>query len=73
MIQLFPQIIFGVAMLALGIVVVFFTGEISAWVAKVTIQRSDIYSAQTIWSMRVGGAIAILIGLFVLWVSLRNY
>ena len=77
MLKLLPQVIFAVAMLTLGITAVFFTDEIRSWVLKVIGEKRGLFnfinSTQTTWSMRFGGAIAILIGLFVLWVSWRNY
>lgn len=77
MIKLFPQIIFAVAMLAIGIAALFFTEEIRSWVIKMSGEKRGVFnligSTQTTWSMRFGGFIAILIGLFILWMSWRNY
>jgi len=76
MIKLLPQIIFGVSMLALGIMAVFFTTKIYSWMSKGDGESSGfsnlISYTQTIWSIRFGGTMAILIGLFMLWMSWRN-
>lgn len=77
MIKFFPQIIFAVAMVAIGIAALLFTDEIRSWVIRVIGERRGVFnlinSTQTIWSMRFGGVIAISIGLFILWMSWRSY
>jgi hypothetical protein len=74
---LFPQIIFAVVMLALGIAALLFPYEIRSWVLKVIGEKkgsfSLIDSAKAIWSIRCAGVGGILIGAFVLWMSWRNY
>lgn len=76
MVKLVPQIIFSIVMLIFGIAVVFYTGEIRTWVLNKIRYKGDppkLMEPQTIWSMRFGGGIAILIGLFILWMSWRYY
>ncbi len=76
MIKLFPQIIFAVVMLALGIATLLFQDEIRSRVLR-RVGEKGLFnlsnSTQAIWSIRFGGVMAILIGLFVLWMSWRNY
>jgi len=75
--KLFPQIAFAVVMLALGVVALFFADEICSNALRVIGERRVLFnmvnSTQIKWSIRFGGAIAILIGVFVLWMSWRNY
>ena len=77
MAKLFPQIAFAVVMLALGVVALFFADEICSNALRVIGERRVLFnmvnSTQIKWSIRFGGAIAILIGVFVLWMSWRNY
>jgi uncharacterized membrane protein len=72
MIKLLPQIVFSSVMLIFGLSVVSFTEKIRAWALKKG-GDTKLADAQTIWSMRFGGSIAILIGLFILWMSWRYY
>ena len=77
MAKLFPQITFAVVMLALGIVALFFADEICSKALRVIGERRVLFNVvnftQIKWSIRFGGAIAILIGVFLLWMSWRNY
>lgn len=77
MIKLFPQILFSITMFIIGIAALFYTDKIRSWVLKIIGEKSNLLnlidSAQTTWSMRFGGVIAILIGSFIMWMSLRNY
>ena len=77
MAKLFPQITFAVVMLALGVVALFFADEICSKALRVIGERRVLFNmvnfTQIKWSIRFGGAIAILIGVFVLWMSWRNY
>lgn len=63
-------------MWGIGIATLFFRDDIRALVLKVIGQKRKfvnlINSAQTTWSMRFGGVIAIVVGFFVLWMSWRN-
>jgi hypothetical protein len=76
MVKLVPQIIFSAAMLVLGFTSVFFTEKIRTCILKVIGQKgvfvNIVDSAQTVRSMKFGGVIAILIGLFIMWVTWRN-
>ncbi len=73
--KLLPQIIFGFAMVALGIMVLFFEKGICSVALRLIGQKKGLFStmgsAQITWSIRSGGIIAILIGVFVLWMSWR--
>jgi len=77
MTKLFPQITFAVAMLVLGVVALFFADEICSKALRVIGERKVLFNminfTQIKWSIRFGGVIAILIGVFVLWASWRNY
>ena len=77
MAKLFPQITFAVVMLALGVVALFFADEICSKALRVIGERRVLFNmvnfTQIKWSIRFGGAIAILIGVFLLWMSWRNY
>jgi hypothetical protein len=62
-----PAILFGLAMLVLGIAVLLFPYEINSMVVRITRQRFDATRLQhTIRDMRIGGAGGIAIGLFIL-------
>ena len=75
MTKLLLQMIFAILMLALGIVALLFTNEISFKALRVIGERKVFFNmvnfVQINWSIRFGGAIAILIGVFVLWMSWR--
>ena len=62
-------------MLALGIAALLFTDEIRAGGLRIIGEKKRLYSlfnpTQTIWSIRFGGVIALLIGLLLLWMSWR--
>jgi hypothetical protein len=77
MIKLLPEILFAIAMFALGITAVFFTDEIRSWGLKSIGDKRYLIDLighkQTTWSIRFGGVMAILIGLFIVWTILRNY
>ena len=76
MTKMLPPIIIGIGMLALGIMVELFTDEIRGWVIKIVGEKRglfDLNSIQTTLSMRFGGAMAILMGLFSLWAVWRNH
>ena len=74
MVRLLPQIIFGVAMLALGIVALLFPEGIqSAMLKMIGEKRGFNPPTHVISSIRFGGIVGILIGLFVLWMSWRYY
>lgn len=77
MTKLLPQMIFAILMLALGIAALFLANEISSKGLRVIGERKVFFNmvnfVQIKWSIRFGGAIAILIGVFVLWMSWRNY
>ena len=77
MTKLLPQMIFAILMIALGIAALFLTNEICSKALRVIGERKVFFNmvnfAEIKWSIRFGGAIAILIGVFVLWMSWRNY
>ena len=64
-------------MFVLGVVAVFFADEICSKALKVIGEKKVLFNmvncVQIKWSIRFGGAIAILIAVFVVWMSWRNY
>lgn len=69
--KIFGPIIFGAFMFVLGVDILYFHDKISSLVDRVTGEK-DNNVTQTILSMRFGGVVAILIGLFTLWMSWKN-
>lgn len=76
MVELLSLVAFSIVSLVLGLVALFYTDKIPFWVGKITRQRKGlskfINPTQTRWSIKFGGLIALLIGLFVLWMSWHN-
>ena len=74
--RLLSQIIFGTVMLILGIFLLLYESEIRAAVAKAIGESRGgldfVDSGKVIWSIRSGGIGAIILGLFVLWMSWRG-
>ena len=71
---LLEPIIFGFAMLALGIVILVFEKKIcSSALRRQGKVLFPISPTEIKWSIRGGGIMAILIGSFVLWMCWRNY
>jgi hypothetical protein len=70
------EILFAFAMLAMGAVALFFTNEICVGVIKLIGERKGLFnlvnSAGAKLSIRFGGVIAVVLGLFVLWMCWRN-
>ena len=77
MIKLWPQLVFAILMLGIGIIAVFFTDEVRSAVLKLIGEKKGLFSlinssSQSRWSIRFGGVVSLVIGSFVLWMSLRN-
>lgn len=72
MIKLYAHIIFAIIMLFLGVIVLCFPDEIRSIVYRVT-KEKEANITQTVWSMRFGGFVAIMMGLFVLWMSWKSH
>ena len=68
--KLLPQTIFALAMLALGLTALIFTDRIAARVLKKDAGKRERFN--TIWSIRSGGICGLLMGLFILWFTLRS-
>jgi uncharacterized membrane protein HdeD (DUF308 family) len=75
--KLLPQVSFAIVMLVVGVATLLFPHESTSWMLRVIGEKKAasglINSRQAIWSIRCAGAGAILMGVFVLWASLRSY
>ena len=71
------QVAFASLMLILGLAALLSPDEIRSAMLKVIGPRrgwfGSISPTQAIWNIRCGGAIAVLMGMFVLWVSWRSH
>jgi len=69
-------VMFAVGMIALGVIALLFPSAIRRVVLGVINARRAttpfLSSMHTIWSIRFGGLIALVIGIFILWVLWRN-
>ncbi len=73
--KLIPFILFGIAMLSLGIAILVFPNEIRVVISKLIGDRKwidTLNSVEAIWSFRFGGLMGILIGGFTLFMCIRN-
>ena len=73
--KLIPFILFGVSMLSLGIAILVFPNEIRVVISKCIGDRKwidTLNSVEAIWSFRFGGLMGILIGVFTLFMCIRN-
>lgn len=72
-----PAIIFAASLLTIGIGALFFANPLFSAISRIAGEKTDFYAIrhpnQTVWSMRFGGAIAIAMGLFVLWMCWRSH
>ena len=75
MTELLPEIIFGILMLTLGIIALFFPDRIHSTVSRI-IGEKKAKSAHSdkdmIWSARGAGVVGIFMGLIALWFSLKS-
>ena len=71
------EILFALAMLAIGVIALFFTNQICSVATKISESRKGLFdfigSEYTSLSIRFGGVIAVFLGLFVLWMCWRNH
>jgi hypothetical protein len=76
MIKFWPQIAFGIAMLALGAVALTFPHAIIGFAERVLQSKAPfakwIEPSHVVLSIRSGGVIGILMGLFVLWATWKQ-
>jgi cytochrome c biogenesis protein CcdA len=68
LIKFAAQLAFAIVMFILGIVCLFFPQKYYSWA------RGNLLDyGKAVYSIRFGGACAVIMGLFVLWMSWRNY
>ena len=67
----FLELIFAFFMLSIGVAAMFFTNKICAVVTKMFGEKKGL-PVYTSLSIRFGAAVAILMGVFVLWMYWRN-
>jgi hypothetical protein len=73
-VQILLTIIFGISMLSLGVAILAFPNEICTGISKCIGDKKwieKLNSAETTWSFKLGGLIAIIIGGFTLFMCLK--
>ena len=73
--KILPEIIFGILMLTLGVMALFFPDRIHSTVNRIIGEKkagSAHPNKDMIWSARGAGIIGIFMGLIALWFSLKS-